>query len=1269
MKLSQAPILLWTVFSCTSPPQSDVGLDSGSAQANDRAAHGPDLSVDDAAHEPDLPEPDAARRPDLSVHDAAHGPDLSVHDAAHGPGLPDAALPPVPDAALPPVPLAISAISIVPVPVFNDSDVVCEATLERYQDAETTVGYIWERTSTGDVLGAGPMLSLAGHDLRPAELLTCRVVAVRGEETIRRSLTVALENRSPRLDNVVVDPPAQTALAPLRCLASASDPDGEALLLDSVWMVDDAIVGSGFEFVPDAGLAPGTLITCSATATDGSGESDTASADALLLNAPPIFTQCRVAPEHAPVGTPVECLVTAEDPDRRGVDVSVRWSSGSTAAREQVSPAEEPGTRLHCTGRAVDSDGAAVECRSENAVLIENTPPVLGPVTLDVTEARAGERVTCAASAQDADGDVPSLSFLWGNGSDGPTHVLDPRTSTPGETFDCAVSATDPHGATSTARSERRVLVLNSAPEAIDVALVPPAPEPGESVTCALRAPPRDPDDEPLIRTFVWERNGVVVHETSGDADHGVFPRALVTPLQRLTCRAVTTDPHGAESPFATATTVIGPGPAPGEAFTDPLIFLQRFDADGAPLPALDDGETIEFVEGPGPAPDRTRVNTPPPTASRLLYVANDGDNDAAALVHGRGYYLPSDPEIGPDPTQPVGPIVAYASLRRAEAKLRRPNLRSSIGTTDTYGGYDEAETGFLARRTALGHGWNGYPDWLLLARGSTFESLDGGQRLANEGPYWRGRSDVAPMVVTAWGPLATARPVIQEALVVPGYSKHLFLSSLDIQDGVIWGDVGGGAFGADFWAENLWLEDLFVTRATPGSALGSTDIGYWDGVMLRHIVVTGAWNPEAHNQGVYVSNHVSADNPVGSVSRAGFTRPPGRFVVEASVFDLNGYKEPPRDPRTWTAGVVSGLEPGPFAPGEGAQPFRTFFDRNIYVSSEQPNLPFVDITLRGNLFSRGGGGGSVQQRQGGIRERNVFLWNEDAGFVAGGSGGIVRDNLVLHDDHMLPPGGWGNGMGSWADNQNGRRRYVYQGNIVAHMHRGSNGPGSLYVRGGGPNDVAELYDNVVYRQEGRGFRIENDTLGVVVFGNNRIAVTNGSLISGYRTAETGDLYRIGDDEIGGNLYFARAANAFDGRTFEAWQAQHPLLDSASSAYADFDAFRQAAGFSDPERDIIAYMHAIEPGFEPDEDVSVDAGAYPQFRRLDAPLVRDVLQSNRSAMTDTQARLTARRYHAFLRFMEGVYANRRGHWDARYTADALNNYIREGFGLPPVVEL
>jgi hypothetical protein len=95
-------------------------------------------------------------------------------------------------------------------------------------------------------------------------------------------------------------------------------------------------------------------------------------------------------------------------------------------------------------------------------------------------------------------------------------------------------------------------------------------------------------------------------------------------------------------------------------------------------------------------------------------------------------------------------------------------------------------------------------------------------------------------------------------------------------------------------------------------------------------------------------------------------------------------------------------------------------------------------------------------------------------------------------------------------------------------------------------------------------------------------------------------------------------------------------------------------------------MQSVDQDYVVDEDVTVDDGVPEANRRVDAPKVWEVLSATTgysgAAMPEADAKLTARRYHAFLTFIERAKANRRGSWDDAYTAKALNNYIRAGFG-------
>jgi hypothetical protein len=689
---------------------------------------------------------------------------------------------------------------------------------------------------------------------------------------------------------------------------------------------------------------------------------------------------------------------------------------------------------------------------------------------------------------------------------------------------------------------------------------------------------------------------------------------------------------------------------------------------------------------------------------SRIVYVAANGDDAAAAQAKGRGFYLPGDPEIGSDPTQPVGAVVAYASYAAARARMR-----------------------------------DGEPDWLLFLRGDTFSSFDPAWT-SEVVQVWRGRSAAERAVVAAYGDPNLPRPILLSGQMASASDRKrafffvraglCMVASLEPR----WsGDLSAGSGpalisirGTDTSANDILLEDIFF-RGSAGVVQGQR-------LTLRRCVIADAFNTgSGHAQGMF-------DGGNG-------------LVVEECVFDRNGYKEDPNNPFTWTRSVsANGM-----AAGTGLQPRRDFFCRNMYLTG----APAVPPTLRGNIISRGAGGGSVQMRDGGIAERNLFIWNEQALLTSHGqqayytpqpsrpnwigfnstekkyrfnsqtqefdpNGDILRvptpgvdfplpagavryhvdaaisDNLLMHDDHMLPPGGWGIGFQA-----RGTRYLSVIGNILAHFHRGPNShwPGSGL--GGIPENNSDYYpyptttlatgiftDNAVLREQGGNSSVGGllnlgggAPLAISAFvGGNAIAGTLNAPKVVQNRLLTSDDHEIGTAAVGGNLYLGTGATPFQYRRPDGTIAQGSFSqyrsdtgwEPESAYFTSLSSLAAAAGWTAPERDIVSYMQSIDPTYVPDENVTVDHGVPAENRRPNAPRVWEVLTSTAygghaapwwgDALGGdvANAKLTARRYHAFLTFIERAKANRKGAWDPRYTAEAVNNYMREGFGKQPV---
>jgi hypothetical protein len=162
-----------------------------------------------------------------------------------------------------------------------------------------------------------------------------------------------------------------------------------------------------------------------------------------------------------------------------------------------------------------------------------------------------------------------------------------------------------------------------------------------------------------------------------------------------------------------------------------------------------------------------------------------------------------------------------------------------------------------------------------------------------------------------------------------------------------------------------------------------------------------------------------------------------------------------------------------------------------------------------------------------------------------------------------------------------------------------------------------------------------------------------------FHSTTTNGLFRWGWESNGTGIW--RNAPYTDG-TFSQWQAAG--YDADGSFTADFAAFKSAAGWTAPERDIVSYMQSVDPTYVVNEDVYVDeeSTVTQDVRQKVWEVLSDPAKAGNLAMSTDRAKQVARRYHAFITFIQRAKENRKGAWDTRWTAEAVNNYIREGFG-------
>ena len=258
-----------------------------------------------------------------------------------------------------------------------------------------------------------------------------------------------------------------------------------------------------------------------------------------------------------------------------------------------------------------DSAGASVSASA--TVDIVNTPPFF-PAAAAVTPPTGvltGTPLECAATAEDIDGDVPSVTYSWTVGgvevATGAQYTVDPADTDPGDAVLCTATATDALGAT--AESPASALVENSDPAITGLALDPSAIGTYGSIACA--AVLSDPDGSTPSAAYAWTNltTGLPV----GSEETLVLDATQASVGDQIECVLTLSDAHGGTAtdsagfevqstpPMFTSPAAIDP--ASGVTVESALACLaEAVDETGSVLPlsyewTLGDGTVLGSVE------------------------------------------------------------------------------------------------------------------------------------------------------------------------------------------------------------------------------------------------------------------------------------------------------------------------------------------------------------------------------------------------------------------------------------------------------------------------------------------------------------------------------------------------------------------------------------------------------------------------------------------------------------------------------------------------
>jgi hypothetical protein len=249
----------------------------------------------------------------------------------------------------------------------------------------------------------------------------------------------------------------------------------------------------------------------------------------------------------------------------------------------------------------------------------------------------------------------------------------------------------------------------------------------------------------------------------------------------------------------------------------------------------------------------------------------------------------------------------------------------------------------------------HGFPDWLLLRKGDTFPATD----VPSGGYKWiaSGRSPTEPQLFSSFGPLGTARPLIQTAGKPalrcsaggdsPPVLEHVAVVGLEFS--ALPRDVATSTptgVRLQMNMDDFLLEDCKITNFGDGITAQLTG-GALHGIKIRRNVIANCYAGDgSHAQGIYCDEVVD-------------------LLIEENVIDHGG----------WVENV-----PGSNPPD--------IFKHAIYIQGDAQG-----VTVRGNILSNPSSHG-LQMRSGGVANDNLFLRNAVALLMAGD--GEARGNVIL---------------------------------------------------------------------------------------------------------------------------------------------------------------------------------------------------------------------------------------------------------------------------------
>jgi hypothetical protein len=214
------------------------------------------------------------------------------------------------------------------------------------------------------------------------------------------------------------------------------------------------------------------------------------------------------------------------------------------------------GDSLRATCQATDGVDLGVEVPSD-AVIIANAAPTVTLCSLSPTAPTTLQDVLVTSASEDLDGDPNTVSFVWlKNGVVDPGVTGNTYPANQQEHFDVIqvrCTATDAFGLSGDTVSSTPVSVVNTAPTAPSIDLLPNVPMSAEGLSVTILSGGNDDDGDTLTYDYYWTRNGSVYANPTNPSSTSTVPASATTRSDTWEVTVVSNDGYvqgGSDSDF-----------------------------------------------------------------------------------------------------------------------------------------------------------------------------------------------------------------------------------------------------------------------------------------------------------------------------------------------------------------------------------------------------------------------------------------------------------------------------------------------------------------------------------------------------------------------------------------------------------------------------------------------------------------------------------------------------------------------------------------------